>query len=66
MTVPDVDKIRTGGLTRCCTETIEDLYPDGPAKVAEEEQVLQCKYAPDNPVHRMVFRDGTWQWAPEA
>jgi len=56
------DKLNIGGLFRCCTKTIEDLYPDGPAQVGTEEQVQQCKYQPDDPDHRMVFRDGTWQW----
>ena len=62
MTTPNTDKIRVGGLMRCCTETIEGLYPDGPAQVAEEGQKLQCKYASDSPDHRMRFRDGAWEW----
>ena len=64
--MPDVpephDKIRMGGLMRCCTGTIGELYPDGPARVATEGQTLQCKYAPDSPDHRMRFRDGAWEW----
>ena len=47
---------------RCCTETVDDLYPDGPAQIADEGQALQCKYNPDHPGHRMIFRDGAWQW----
>lgn len=59
---PPNDGIRPGGLMRCCTGTIEDLYPDGPALVAAEGQTLQCKYAPGDPSHRMIFRDGAWEW----
>ena len=60
--VPAPDRLRPGGLIRCCTETVGDLYPDGPARVAVEGQTLRCKYHPDNPGHRMVFRDGAWEW----
>jgi hypothetical protein len=56
------DRLRTGGLFRCCTETVHDLYPDGPAAIAEEGQVLHCKYHPDDPSHRIIFRAGAWQW----
>ena len=56
------DKIRQGGLMRCCLETVGDLYPDGPARIAAEGQKLQCGYAQDNPLHRMIFRDGAWEW----
>jgi hypothetical protein len=59
---PKPDGLRIGGLMRCCTETVNDLYPDGPAAQAEEGQVLQCKYNPDNPGHRMLFREGAWEW----
>ena len=58
---PETDKMRPGGLFRCCTETIGDLYPDGPARVAAEGQMLQCKYT-DSPYHRMIFTQGAWQW----
>lgn len=56
------DRVHTGGLMRCCLETIGDLYPAGPAEVATEGQCLQCKYAADNPDHRMIFRNGAWEW----
>ncbi len=56
------DRVRIGGLMRCCLETIDDLYPDGRTAIATEGQALQCKYAPDNPEHRMIFRDGAWEW----
>jgi hypothetical protein len=56
------DTVKTGGLMRCCLETITDLYPDGPAAIGTEGQVLQCKYAPGNPLHRMIFRGGSWEW----
>lgn len=62
MTEAVTDKIRIGGLMRCCIETVGDLYPDGPAQTAHQGQILQCKYAEDNPEHRMIFRDGAWEW----
>jgi len=58
----EVDRLRPGGVLRCCIDTIEDLYPDGPSKVAVEGQRLQCKYNPDNPDHQVLFRDGAWEW----
>jgi hypothetical protein len=51
-----------GGLMRCCTETVKDLYPNGPARVGADGQILQCKYAPDNPDHQIIFNDGIWRW----
>ena len=60
-----LDQVNPGGLFRCCTETIGDLYPNGPAQVGTEGQILQCKYAPDSPNHRMIFRAGVWQWFRE-
>lgn len=59
------DRVKTGGLMRCCLETLDDLYADGPARMAAEGQVLQCKYAPGNPLHRMIFRSGAWEWDHE-
>jgi hypothetical protein len=56
------DKIRIEGLLHCCIETVDSLYPDGPAQAGTEGQVLQCKYQPDDPGHRMIFTGGTWQW----
>jgi hypothetical protein len=47
---------------RCCIESVEDLYPHGPGLVADEGQQLPCKYNPDDPDHRMIFRDGAWEW----
>lgn len=60
------DRVHIGGLMRCCLDTIDDLYPDGPAKVAREGQELHCKYAPDDDTHKMIFRHGCWQWDHEA
>lgn len=62
MTTDVNDRVRIGGLMRCCLETVSDLYPDGPGALAAEGQRLQCKYAADNPEHRMIFRDGAWEW----
>jgi len=59
------DGVRIGGLMRCCIESVGDLYPNGPARIAVEGQTLQCKYAPDSDLHRMIFRDGAWEWDHE-
>jgi hypothetical protein len=60
------DLLRPGGLMRCCTETVADLYRDGQDTPSEfhaiEGSVLQCKYAPENPSHGMRFRNGAWEW----
>lgn len=59
----DVDRVRIGGLMRCCLETLEGLYPDGPGRVATEGQRLQCEHAEPGSDHGwMVFRDGWWAW----
>ena len=65
MTTPSADKIRIGGLMRCCTATIRILYDENPGMRAAEGQELQCQYAHDNPDHRMRFRDGAWEWAKD-
>jgi hypothetical protein len=62
VTTPATDKIRIGGLMRCCIETVWNLYPDGPAALASEGQRLQCRYSADDPLHRMSFRAGAWEW----
>lgn len=43
---------------RCCLESLDDLYPDGPAQLATEGQLLDCKYCRN----RMIFLGGSWQW----
>jgi len=58
MTTPD--KIRIGGLMRCCIATINILYDENPGTSATEGQELQCRYAHDSPDHRMRFREGAW------
>lgn len=55
------DRVKMGGLMRCCLVTIGDLYPDGPAALAADGQTLQCRYT-DNPDHSMVFHAGFWEW----
>jgi hypothetical protein len=64
MTTPKPDRVRPGGLMRCCLETIRDRYQDESAQVAIEGQCLQCKYSA-SPTHRMIFRKGAWEWYRE-
>jgi len=54
----DGDKIKIGGLLRCCIETIDDLYAQGPGHRAAEGDVLPCKYCS----HSVTFRSGAWEW----
>lgn len=58
--VTAVDQVRIGGLMRCCLQTLNEFYPDGPAKKAQEGQRLHCRFCRTG---EMVFRDGAWQWA---
>jgi hypothetical protein len=52
------DGVKIGGLMRCCLETLEGHYPDGPAAKAAEGEVLPCKYCRSS----MIFSEGYWQW----
>ena len=65
VTLAGLDKVNDGGVMRCCLESLGDLYPLGPAALAAEGQIHQCKHAPDDPDHRLIFRDGTWYWHRE-
>jgi len=61
---PEADRFRIGGLMRCCTETIGDLYPPGITRAGYEGMTLLCKYRePGRPGHgHMIFRAGAWEW----
>ena len=56
-----MDGVKQGGLMRCCLATLEELYPNGPAQVATEGQVLPCAYCSSS----MIFRAGYWEWNHE-
>lgn len=58
MSTYNVDQVNEGGLMRCCTETLGGLYPDGPARVATEGQILPCRWCRES----MVFTAGAWNW----
>lgn len=47
------DKIRIGGLMRCCLETLDERTEPG----AEGDEQA-CKYCS----HSARFRDGAWEW----
>jgi hypothetical protein len=57
-----VDGVKIGGLLRCCLETLDGMYSEGPARKATEGQRVQCKYASDSGHGWMVFSDGFWRW----
>lgn len=51
-------RYRHGGLMRCCLETLATN-----TKGSVVGSTLQCKYATDDPLHRMrVADDGVWEW----
>ena len=54
--------VAIGGLMRCCIESIKDYIHDHPLDPATDGTTLRCKYAPDDPDHRMVLRAGVWHW----
>jgi hypothetical protein len=56
-----MDGVKQGGLMRCCLATLEELYPNGPAQIATEGQVLPCAYCSSS----MIFRAGYWEWNHE-
>lgn len=46
-------RINTGGMMRCCIQTIlDDPGPD------TEDREIECKYCKE-PIH---FKDKTWKW----
>ena len=49
-----LDKIRYGGLLRCCIYTLCELN-----HLAKEGDTIQCKYCKSG---GMRFRDGAWEW----
>ena len=55
------DKVKMGGLMRCCLLTLDDYYRSGPASKAAEGQTLPCAYCSMT----MVFRGGYWEWDHE-
>lgn len=50
-------KCHIGGLMRCCIETL-DTTP----VLEVEGETLQCKYAPNDKLHNMIFQGGAWKW----
>lgn len=54
MTIPACDRVRPGGLMRCCIDTLHLDSPEEPT----EGQVLPCRWCSDD----LVYRDGLWEW----
>jgi hypothetical protein len=52
------DKVRAGGLMRCCLLTLADYYSGAPELHAVEGQVLPCVYCTSS----MIFSGGYWSW----
>lgn len=48
------DPIRTGGLFRCCIQTIKERKEPG-----QEGDTINCAYACGG---AMVFKHGAWEW----
>jgi len=54
------ERIKIGGLMRCCMDTWDEhCEQDGPACV--DGETLQCKYSSD-PIHNMIRIAGIWKW----
>lgn len=55
--MPD-DGVKIGGLMRCCLQTLDEHYPNGPEAKAAEGEILSCKWCSSS----MIFHDGYWRW----
>lgn len=55
------EPMNIGGVFRCCADTLSDYLEKGgePSKAGD---TVQCKYAPDDSFHRLVFDGSTWRW----
>lgn len=58
---PEPPRVFIGGLFRCCTGTLDELYEAGQLK-QEEGETITCKYC-KRPT--MVYRDGAYRWSGE-
>lgn len=58
MTEPNEAHVRTGGLMRCCTATLESLRED---TITREGAVVRCTVC-GTP---MIFRADAWEWYQE-
>jgi hypothetical protein len=58
MTEREPVQVRIGGLLRCCTATLGELWEAGELKT-EEGTSVTCKYC-KRPT--MVYRDGAYEW----
>lgn len=62
MTEPAKYNYRPGGLMRCCTLTLANLYepdqPGEPETAVYEGARLPCNYCSS----KMVFKAGAWEW----
>ena len=50
--------VNTGGLLRCCIETIDNSRMRNVLPLSEGDR-LRCDYHAE---HYMVLKDGVWQW----
>ncbi len=56
--------ISSGGLMRCCLETLYDFIKNHSEETAIDGFILDCAYAkPGN--SEMILRGGTWKWNNE-
>lgn len=54
-------KLRSGGVMRCCIKTLEDALADGSLVDGKQGDLLPCKYCRS----RLRFTDGAWEWDSE-
>ena len=55
---PFTQKLRPGGLLRCCTQSLAE-YAEEPQYNEKEGLTLACKWCKGG---GMIFRDGAWEW----
>lgn len=51
-------RYRSGGLMRCCLQTLVLVYEDDPVHQPFEGDKLPCRYCSSS----MIFKDGAWEW----
>lgn len=52
--------VRTGGLMRCCTQSLGKQMDAADYDTPEEGAIVKCEYHPGD--DGMIYRDGGWEW----
>lgn len=54
------ERVKIGGLMRCCTQTLAE-YLQNATEPSKEGQTLDCKHEQAGNA-QMIFRNGAWEW----